>query len=132
MNIKALAMSKNLKWNNSDRFSFQNLDCNWYIFQKITIYNDELQINGTVTCRNLKNKSSQNIKRLPHSFYFQKVRCIKINPDRLFSYLYNNIEDETKQLFTKYTDTLTFNFTLTINDNWCIMPLQYRTNVVQN
>ena len=39
------------------QFSLLKLGCNFYIFQKIAIYNDELQINGNVICQNKRIKT---------------------------------------------------------------------------
>ena len=66
------------------------------------------------------------IKRLPHSFYFLKVKCIKINPSVSFlcySFGETIFKMKINTHVTKYMDTLTFNFLHPINPKWSIMPL---------
>ena len=61
----------------------------------------------------LKNKNCQNIKRLPHSFYFLKVRC---NDQTVLIHFNETIfKMKLNTLVTKYTDTLTFKLSHTIN-----------------
>ena len=58
-------------------------------------------------------KIVRSIKRLPHSFYFRKVKCIKINLS-VFILCFGFVETLLKMKLiisvTKYTDILIFNF----------------------
>ena len=104
-----------LQWNYT-QFSLQKLACNCHIFQKIAIYILTNEWQGYLL-KLKKNKSYQNIKRLSHSFYNLKVKCISIF---LFIYIlcYSFVETifniDLWILVTKYTVILNFNFSFTI------------------
>ena len=58
-------------------------------------------------------KKISNIKDCPHSFYFMKVECFKINPFHFYARVLlkkNIFKMKVNTLVTKYTDSVTFNF----------------------
>ena len=70
----------------------------------------------------LKNKSCPNIKRLTHSFYNLKVKCISII-FVCYSFVEIKFNINPCTHVTKYTIILNVNFSHTIIPQWRIMPL---------
>ena len=98
-----------------------------YIFQNIAIIKWRLTNKWKCYLLKLKITNFQNFKWLPHFFIYSRY----LNASKsicLFSFLYYSfIETICKMklntLFTKYMDTLTFNFARAINPKYNIMSV---------
>ena len=92
--------------------------CNCYLFQNITICNNERQINDNVR---LKNKKCQNIKRLSHYFFLEDQ--MHLHP---YIYLHCHATNLLKQHLKWnriYSDVIViFNFAYFIYEQRYLMP----------